>query len=167
MSTSTFEIPEPTDGAYTFVFAIEVEDQRVAAGDDSLLDELTLAFRNQARETLEAHRRVAAKDVERRIRRALDGVDLRGFTWEQLRSTARRPQTLVRARQDVAYDLREAGLSLLQIGKLLARDHTTVLYNVRKAGERRTTPCETCGEPSMADGRWCLRHFQQHAAGAA
>jgi chromosomal replication initiation ATPase DnaA len=165
--TAPFEIPQPADGSYALVFVIEVADERLAAGDDNLLDELTVEFRRQAHETLEAHRQLAAKDVATRIRRALDAVDLRGFTWEQLRSSDRRPQTLVRARQDIACDLRDAGLSYLQIGKLLARDHSTVISNVRQARARRTTPCEECGDPSMADGRWCLRCFQQYASGAA
>jgi hypothetical protein len=39
----------------------------------------------------------------------------------------------------------------------------------RRAAERTCTPsgeCETCGEPSLAAGRWCYRHFRQFVVDA-
>jgi tryptophanase len=54
-----------------------------------------------------------------------------GLTLDQLRSRDRRPQ-LVRVRQAVMRALHEqAGLSSVQIGRLLDRDHTTVLHALR------------------------------------
>lgn len=44
----------------------------------------------------------------------------------------RRHRNLVAARMCVAYELREKGYTLQQIGRWLKRDHSTVLYGIRK-----------------------------------
>lgn len=51
----------------------------------------------------------------------------------------RRSRRLTPARQAAAYALRRAGLSLVEVGELLRRDHTTIIYSVRQAEARATT----------------------------
>ena len=68
--------------------------------------------------------------VIRRIERA------HGVTLEQMQGPQRyRP--IVRARWALIAALRERGWSLLRIGRFMNRDHTTVLYALRREAERR------------------------------
>ena len=68
--------------------------------------------------------------VIRRIERA------HGVTLEQMQGP-RRYRPIVRARWALIAALRERGWSLMRIGKFLNRDHTTVLYALRREAERR------------------------------
>jgi len=44
---------------------------------------------------------------------------------------------IARARQIVMFEARKAGFSLTQIGRVLGRDHTTILAGIRREIERR------------------------------
>jgi hypothetical protein len=88
-----------------------------------------------------------------------------GLTVEQLVDPARKEgEDAVKAA--VAYRwLHDHGWGWPQIGRLVSRDHTTVLKQAdRHAPGGKTSPlsglCESCGAPSLAGGRWCYRHFR-------
>lgn len=49
----------------------------------------------------------------------------------------RRDAATCRARQIVMYEARQAGLSLMQIGDALGRDHTSVMHGIRAEKKRR------------------------------
>lgn len=59
------------------------------------------------------------------------GVGLR-----TLRS-ADRHEHLVRIRQRIAYEARQSGFSLWQIGRALNRDHNTIMYSIKAEAGRR------------------------------
>ena len=70
------------------------------------------------------------QEVIRRIERA------HRVTLKQMQGPQRyRP--IVRARWALIAALRERGWSLMRIGKFMNRDHTTVLYALRREAERR------------------------------
>lgn len=52
--------------------------------------------------------------------------------YTDVRIRDRRP-ALVKRRQELAIELRLAGYSLPQIGKALGRDHSTILYLLKRA----------------------------------
>ena len=58
--------------------------------------------------------------------------DLFGVAVADLMSP-RRYKRLTPARQAAAWALRQVGLSLVEVGGLLQRDHTTIIYSVRQA----------------------------------
>lgn len=69
-----------------------------------------------------------------------------GFTVAELKS-ARRVKKVVLARQEAAYRIiSETPLSYPQVGKLLHRDHTTILHAVAKHAERTGAP-QIHGQP--------------------
>jgi len=55
----------------------------------------------------------------------------RGFTISDIKSP-RREYKLVRARFEIMAALKASGLSFPQVGRLLNRDHSTVMHGVRK-----------------------------------
>jgi len=57
------------------------------------------------------------------------------ITWEELRSR-RKPRRLARAREDIAVALRARGWSFPLIGKLLRKDHSTIVLMVQRAAKR-------------------------------
>lgn len=81
--------------------------------------------------------------------RVVDDADARGVIAEAARQhsittdllLSRNKEThVVRARQEAAWMLRQRGLSYPSIGRLLDRDHTTIMAAVRKVDAERLRP---------------------------
>lgn len=155
-TTTSIAVPHRGRGTHTLVVAVEIDDTRLA--DPSLDGDLVAHIAELIRPVL-AERR-GAND-------ALQLLDDRQVTLAELRAYDRDPHVTA-TRQDVAQLLRQAGWTLPDIGRLLHRDHTTVLAMLRRQAERAPTPsatCEDCDQPSMpGGGRWCLTCFQRQAA---
>lgn len=58
-----------------------------------------------------------------------------GIGLKTLRSCDR-SKHLVRLRQRIAYEARQSGFSLWQIGRAINRDHNTVMYSIKVERER-------------------------------
>lgn len=158
MSAVTIRDTHDRPGIHTVLVAIEVDEHELSRPD--LLDDVLA----QARD-------VVSPVLRDRLDQALTGevgqvlqrhqVDL-----EQLRARSRAVH-LTRARQELCWVLHRGGWSLKRIGRLLDRDHSTVLHAVRQWDQQRREvrydACEVCGATPMGGGRWCLRHFQEHA----
>ena len=148
----TVSLPPAGPGSHTLLVAIEIDDQALA---DAQLPGRVL---DRVRELIEPvlARRRAAVSCDQLL------AD-RGLTLDELRSRDR-SRELVEARQDVALALRRAGWTLTAIGKLLHRDHTTVIHGLRRAEAREDGPagCEHdgCDLEALGGGRFCLRHYQ-------
>ena len=63
-------------------------------------------------------------------------LDAYGLAWGTVIAPDRRPY-MVRVRWEVYEALRKAGMSTPQIGRIVRRDHTTVLHGLRALEARR------------------------------
>jgi chromosomal replication initiation ATPase DnaA len=59
-------------------------------------------------------------------------LTLSGYSWDDLRSHEKHDRRLVDLRKRVIHALRAAGHSTPEIGRLVNRDHTTVLDTLRQ-----------------------------------
>ena len=66
---------------------------------------------------------------------ANDICDQHGVILEEV-LTRSKNRIITQARQHIMYELRHRGWSLMQIGKVLNRDHTTIIFGI-KAHEKR------------------------------
>lgn len=152
----TVQLPHAGAGTQTLCVAIEVPDELLT--DPTLPDQVLFRVAELIEPILGRRRAAATGD---------DLLRRRGVTLDQLRARDRDPD-LSRTRQDLALLLRRNGWTLTAIGKLLHRDHTTVLHAIRRAEAREGGPA-TCAHPqcdleALGGGRHCLKHFQEHAA---
>ena len=96
-----------------------------------------------AREIAERRLRMNADDLRKNVvaglpifakaetvRRVTEALMEHGRTWAEMRSPSRIGY-IVAARHEIMWILYDCGLSLLSIGRLLDRDHTSVLHGVR------------------------------------
>lgn len=72
-----------------------------------------------------------------------------GFTLAELRSPSRK-RPLVSARRAVASAAHEAGFSYMAIGRVLNRDHSTIIYALRPRARRESASAPT---PPIRSGR--------------
>lgn len=108
------------------VVTLPVDDVLVdGSADDAIVAEVS----RLVRDCLTDHR---ARQV---LAWAIEGL---GHTLTDLQSTSQRVP-LVHDRHEFMLRLREAGWSLPKIGRLLFRDHTTVLHGVAQAEARRAS----------------------------
>jgi hypothetical protein len=154
------DIPHAGEGTHTLTIAIEVDDTVLA---DPQLPRRILDRVSKLIEPILAERR--AVFVGDRF------LTEHGVTLDDLRRYDRREETLV-VRQDLALLLRRHGWSYPRIGRLLYRDHTTIMHSVKAAEARevestRRRPgrpertCEDCSDKSVG-GPWCREHYLQH-----
>lgn len=149
----TVQLPHAGTGTHTLAIAIEVPDGLLC--DPTLTDQVI----ERVAELIEP--------ILGRRRAALTGDELlrsRGITLEQLRARDRDPE-INRTRQDLELLLRRDGWTLPAIGKLLHRDHTSVLHGIRLAEAREQDTAgvcehERCDADALGGGRHCLRHYQ-------
>lgn len=147
----TVQLPHAGEGTHTLAIAIEVPDELLT---DPTLPEQVLARVAEPIEPVIGRRRAAVSCDQL--------LADRGLTLDELRSRDRHRE-LVEARQDVALALRRDGWTLTAIGKLLHRDHTTVLHSLRRAEAReQSAGCQhdRCDLEALGGGRFCLRHYQ-------
>lgn len=133
-------IPEPT-------FDPEAEAraryEKAIAEATARMEAEQAALRKQLDEAMAQVRRLTGGDVARRI--MIRACRLFKLRLEDIKSH-RRPHRLIFARQFVMYwMIRRTGLSLPQIGRLLNRDHTTLIhgrraYIAKRAGMGRHLP---------------------------
>jgi hypothetical protein len=139
-------IPHAGPGTHTLTIAIEV--------DDTVLDDPQLSRRILDR----VSKLIEPMLAERRAAFVGDSfLTEHGMTLDDLRRYDGREE-VSRVRQDLALLLRRHGWSYPRIGRLLFRDHTTIMHSV-KAAEAREVVCEACDRPSMGRGRWCREHY--------
>jgi hypothetical protein len=92
-----------------------------------------------------------------------------GTTVARLRSRGRKqPDVEVRDRA-IRFMRDELRMSLLQIGRMLGRDHTTVMYSLQKTGgtgepvvrySHRRCDVDGCGRKHYGKG-WCQAHYNR------
>jgi hypothetical protein len=146
-------IPHGGPGTHTLAIAIEIPDDRLA--DDDLLEQILARCAELVRPVL-ARRRAAF------VGEAF--LAARGYTLDQLRAHDR-TRDITRARQDLCLLLRRHDWSYSAIGRLLCRDHSTVVHACKVAEARehdREGTCRDCDRPALGGGIWCLLHYQQN-----
>lgn len=75
---------------------------------------------------------------ERRMVRLREACAESGYTVEQVMGkSGQKDLKLTYLRQDIWLEFREEGMSLAEIGRFFKRDHTTVLYGINRAKERK------------------------------
>lgn len=114
-------IPHAGRGTHSFVFAVEIDDASLQL-DDGLLDLLCDRFRDEARRVVDQHRN------GEQLETFLQGCR---FSLADLQAPDRRAAVSA-ARHELMWRLRQAGWSYPKIGRLLHRDHSTVMYGVRE-----------------------------------
>ena len=113
-------VPHAGPGTHTLVVAIEVGN-RPLADDDQLLDRLCARFRAEAARAIAEYRH--QDELEEFLHRCR-------FSLADLRAYDLRP-AVNDARQELMYRLHMAGWSYPRIGRLLHRDHSTIIHGVR------------------------------------
>ena len=94
-------------------------------------DEMSRLRREREAEAAAAEMERVAEDVAAAQNVLISVAFAYGTSVEKIRSDSRRANVTA-ARQAAAWLLRQRGMSLTDIGRALNRDHTTVLYAVRK-----------------------------------
>ena len=64
-----------------------------------------------------------------------------GYTMDEIRGRSRLPD-IVHARWAIMVDLHRVGFSSVNIGRMLNRDHSTVLHALTRCGVRRSPQAE-------------------------
>jgi hypothetical protein len=123
---------------------LEIVDLRLlddTDGHDIICAEVEQLTRNQ----------LADAAARRALERACTDVDL-----DTIRSRTR-DRHVNEVRQRLMADLHAVGWSLPKIGRMVDRDHTTVMSGIRAHQRRDGKACDTdgCGQPAMGGGRWC------------
>lgn len=113
-------IPHAGQGTHSLVFAVEVDDSSLAF-DDGLVNLLCERFRAEAQRVIDYHRN--GQQLELFLH------DCR-FSLADLRAYDRRAGVSA-ARNELMWRLRQAGWSFPRIGRLLHRDHSTVMHGCR------------------------------------
>lgn len=114
-------VPHGGAGTHTLMFAVEVDDAELQF-DDGLIDILCDRFRHEVERVLEARRNHDELDLFLRSCR---------FSLADLQAYDGRP-AVAAARNELMWRLRRCGWSYPKIGRLLGRDHTTVMSGVRR-----------------------------------
>lgn len=160
MTKATIHDTDDHDGQHRILLAIDLDRDDLTDPDvvDTALHKIRATLEPALRELADEYMDVDIADVCARHNVTLDDVRAR-----------RRDLQPVRARQELCSVLHHGGWSLPRIGRLIGRDHSTILHAVRQWDSREREivrdDCEVCGDPSLGGGRWCLRHFQEHAGG--
>lgn len=87
---------------------------------------------------------ITPKDRHRQVVRNVAGIY--GYTFEDI-AKKKKQYELVVARHHCYSALNDLGLSLSAIGRLLDRDHTTVLHGIKQHRERLRRANKKAGEP--------------------
>lgn len=158
MTTTAIQNTDDRDGQHRIMLAIDLDRDDLTEPDvvDTVIDNIRAQLAPALRERADAYLTSDIATICARHGIALDDLRAR-----------RRDLQAVRARQELCGVLHHAGWSLPRIGRLLDRDHSTVLHAVRKWEEQKVgmdnDACEVCGDTPLGRGRWCLRHFQKQA----
>lgn len=112
-------IPHDGHGTHTLLIALPLDDRLLDGADDERI----------VAEVARLTRQVLTERRERRVVGWLVGQT--GYSLDELRAHDRTPEK-VQARDEVAWGLRQAGWTLQRIGRLLARDHTSIMAGLAR-----------------------------------